>query len=485
VLSKAAEDTIKARNADPASYVMSAFPAVKTAWDNAQNGDYSQALAMTAAAQQRLGIKSPQLLPKAVAAQAVDAFKTPDVNDQQKLTPVSSLVFATSDPKQRQAIFNQLVEAGLPAMTEGALEAQARGDTGAASRLLQAAVVDTSKLPNDKTNTPEVISSTLFESVWAPGSIGEASYGTSYGDASSLERAQRGSDLLKKAVQIRLAQGQDLQSAVSGASKDLFGDRTVYKGSRGINANLPVPTGTDTDALGAGLDASKESFRQALTSQAARATGQPTDKFIAGRAPEGLAEKGNIDLTARPVVKNDDGSISTVRSMSFNEDGVEILIPTVSPDGKILSDDDAIKLYEETGRHLGKFRTAAQADAYAEALHNQQDRMYSGGSSVKASDGSRAILDATVSNRINDIMDNGVFVPVGDGVGFRDPYTGSLVVDDKGAPIAIPLSRILTSAQPSEPVGQPVQEAPQLPAGLAPNPADTWDFMSLPTGNNQ
>lgn len=483
VLSKAAEDTIKARNTDPASYVMGAFPSVKSAWDNSQNGDYSQALAMTAAAQQRLGIQNMQLLPKSVAAQAVEAFKAPDANDQQKLGPVSSLVFATSDPKQRQAIFNQLVDAGLPAMTEGALEAQARGDVGAANRLLQAAVVDASKLPADKVNTPDVISSTLFENVWAPGSIGEASYGTSYGDASSLERAQRGSDLLKKAVQIRLAQGQDLESAVSGASKDLFGDKTVYTGSGNVNANLPVPTGTDADILGAGLEISKESIRQSLTAQAARATGQPVDKFLATPAPAGLAEKGNIDLTARPVVKNDDGSISTVRSMSFNEDGVEILIPTVSPDGKILSDDDAIKLYEQTGQHLGKFQTAQQADAYAEELHKQQERMYPGGVSFKASDGSKAVLDATVSNRINDILENGVFVPVGEGVGFRDPYTGTLVVDDKGNPISIPLARVIESGKPQVPADEPVEATPAQPAGIAPNPADTWDFMTLPGGN--
>ncbi|NUR12358.1 MAG: transglycosylase SLT domain-containing protein [Bradyrhizobium sp.] len=94
--------------------------------------------------------------------------------------------------------------------------------------------------------------------------------------------------------------------------------------------------------------------------------------------PKGLVQAGNIDLGNRPVVKNEDGSISTVRSMSFEEDGKEILIPTVSPDGKLLSDDDAIKLYHRTGQHLGIFDSAKNATAYAKDLHASQAAYYGG-----------------------------------------------------------------------------------------------------------
>lgn len=96
------------------------------------------------------------------------------------------------------------------------------------------------------------------------------------------------------------------------------------------------------------------------------------------RSPAGLVETGNIDLNNRPVAKNDDGTISTVRSMSINEDGVEILIPTVSPSGAILSDDDAVALYRSSGKHLGKFKSSKEADAYAKTLHNAQSRQYGG-----------------------------------------------------------------------------------------------------------
>lgn len=87
--------------------------------------------------------------------------------------------------------------------------------------------------------------------------------------------------------------------------------------------------------------------------------------------------KGNIDLTNRPIVKNDDGSISTVRSMSFqDEEGKEVLVPTVV-NGKIVSDSEAINNYYRTGEYLGKFDSVEEANEYAKELHRQQEKLYS------------------------------------------------------------------------------------------------------------
>lgn len=96
----------------------------------------------------------------------------------------------------------------------------------------------------------------------------------------------------------------------------------------------------------------------------------------APKLARGQLQAGNIDLNNRPVVRNPDGSISTVRSISANFDGQEVLIPTVSDDGQILSDDDAIAQYQRTGRNLGIFDTPDSATAYAQSLHRDQEQQY-------------------------------------------------------------------------------------------------------------
>lgn len=86
--------------------------------------------------------------------------------------------------------------------------------------------------------------------------------------------------------------------------------------------------------------------------------------------------RGNINLNNRPTVRNRDGSVSTVLSMSIGTDDGEVLIPRVRDDGRVMSEEEAISQYRRSGRHLGIFGTPDEATAYAESLHRQQERQY-------------------------------------------------------------------------------------------------------------
>jgi hypothetical protein len=92
--------------------------------------------------------------------------------------------------------------------------------------------------------------------------------------------------------------------------------------------------------------------------------------------PEGLVSPGNIDLNKRIKVKNKDGSFSTIESMSANINGVEVLFPTITPDGKRMTPEQAFQRYKQTGEHLGIFVAPQFADRYAKDLSIRQGNYY-------------------------------------------------------------------------------------------------------------
>lgn len=93
---------------------------------------------------------------------------------------------------------------------------------------------------------------------------------------------------------------------------------------------------------------------------------------------DGIVAPGNIDLSARKPVRNPDGSISTELSFSIGTDKGEVLLPRVV-NGKMLSQQQAIDWYKRTGENLGTFRGPADADRYAQSLHERQAVAYGGG----------------------------------------------------------------------------------------------------------
>ena len=150
--------------------------------------------------------------------------------------------------------------------------------------------------------------------------------------------------------------------------------------SAATTATPSVPSAAATPAATSSVKipaAQTFSLGRALTSGGAM---PESVRYATDNAAIGQYGKGNIDLYHRPQYRYEDGSIATVRSMSFNENGKEILVPTIAFDnaGKAveLTDDEAIDRYHRTGEYLGKFNTIAEADNYAERLHRAQDFYY-------------------------------------------------------------------------------------------------------------
>lgn len=124
-------------------------------------------------------------------------------------------------------------------------------------------------------------------------------------------------------------------------------------------------------------------------------TRQQSDATIApaniAEAP-GLRVPGNIDLTARPIVQNADGTVSTVRTISIGTDRGEVLIPTVI-NGQVVSEEAATEHYRATGEHLGIFDTPENATAYAQQLHDEQARAAGAPTDISSIRTGNALID--------------------------------------------------------------------------------------------
>lgn len=475
-LSKAADATMKAREQDPGAYVRQAFPAVDAAWKSVTDGaSYQAAVGASVAAQKQLGVSDVRPLPKTVAADATNAFKDEALPQGDRVAAISNILMATPDQSQRRAIFDQLVKAGLPDTTEGAIEAMARGDAGAAQRLWTAALTDPSKLPGQIPGgyKPADIDAAIQTDIMDQGQIGDIYYGLSGGSADNYLQAQRDSKLLNNAVNLRLRNGEALDDAVQGAASDLYGD---VKAVNAGNAQILLPTDADPVPILSGLTGQIPEVEKALKDAVPAQSAGPVGEF------KGMLAAGNIDLAKRPVVKNADGSISTVRSMSFEDGGQEVLIPTVSPEGKILSDDDAIDLYRETGQFLGKFDTPEDADTYAEALHEAQARYYN-----QRSSGTKAVLDAVTQTHISNILAQGFFRNSGDGYVFIDPFSGNAVAGGDGKPIIFHPATGPVAQEPASPLfpsipQTPAQKAQDQRPGFEQLPQGVKDYLThIPT----
>lgn len=277
VVATAAQSVREARAKDPAGYTLDAFPQVMDAFTAAQKDHtlFPQALTMMAEAQKKLGITDPQLLPKAMAAQAADSFKDATLPAQQRIAAVAGTVLATPDLGQQDAIFKQLVKEGLPNMTAGALDAMRRGDAGAAQTLMRAAVADLSKteLPSGQKDTD--IATALQDDVFGTGKIGDIAFGLTSASADNFDMAAGSQELMLRDVKMRLADGSaggNLDKAVQLATKDVFGDVQVVTGKgggllgigSGVGVKVTLPKDADPNQARAGFNALLPKVHDAL-----------------------------------------------------------------------------------------------------------------------------------------------------------------------------------------------------------------------------
>ena len=170
---------------------------------------------------------------------------------------------------------------------------------------------------------------------------------------------------------------EDNSSAIKGAILDSVKDEF-------LGEMIDSPTMTESLGKQVGLDLSDVNSPGTIARDMAK-----TDKSITDDA-KGMFAKGNIDIYNRPIVKNSDGTISTVRTMGFQPSegefaGKQVLIPTVSDDGRIMTFNEAVDNYYKTGKHLGVFNDIESANKYSESLHNQQDDYYNGNRSERGS----------------------------------------------------------------------------------------------------
>jgi hypothetical protein len=130
-----------------------------------------------------------------------------------------------------------------------------------------------------------------------------------------------------------------------------------------VNTYGPFPNNSDI-----GLDFSATTYAPNYPTNG-QITGAGLPATLYPASPAGLVGAGNIVLTSRPLVTNNNvnepqtlGAISIVLPMLYNDGGNEFVIPRVI-DGKIVSEALAKSYFESTGEHLGAFASGDVANA--------------------------------------------------------------------------------------------------------------------------
>lgn len=151
--------------------------------------------------------------------------------------------------------------------------------------------------------------------------------------------------------------GEDVAAVLGGANEVWRGLTSAFRSSPSNNEQAPIDINSMVQ-VGDGMFITPDQYERAMNLN----TGT-----------------GNMDLYGRPRVAMDDGSTATLLSKSFNINGKEVLIPTISPDGRLLTDEEALLEFYTTGKHLGIYNTVEEANRRAQELSAMQAEIISRG----------------------------------------------------------------------------------------------------------
>lgn len=234
-------------------------------------------------------------------------------------------------------------------------------------------------------NSYNVIRGALFNELLSYGIDEETAYKLADDDATIESLIESGETVKDWAFMLfggganKLAKGTKIASrALNKAAKS----SAKYAARPFLNLGLNIGKGIGLNSI----TEYGEEFAQGATSRATR------EKALSMLDNEiGQYGEGNIDLHNRPVYQNEDGTISTVDSVTYQVDDKFIVLPTIVRDEngnpkRLNTDEEIFAHYEKTGEYLGAFDTQEEADKYANRLHYAQAYRYSNNTTVDSDD---------------------------------------------------------------------------------------------------
>lgn len=278
VAQAAAKQVLEARQRDPAAYVMQAFPKISDAVEAASAPDAGAdairaQFAQMDAAYDQIGMPANQrfLLTDSQVSAAMDRFNNTELTPQDRVAAVQQALASTSDPDQRQRIFEQFVAKDKDfGRLQSAFNAWERGDEGAARRLFTAGMTNPDKVMKAPEGyTDDMIGAEVEQAMLGDNTIGDAKYGLRAGILENTEMFARDKALAISAVKQAMIGGKSIDEAVELTMRDIHGpvkliDVYVSYPEGTVNLYANAPEGTDIAAFRTGAVQALPVFRQAL-----------------------------------------------------------------------------------------------------------------------------------------------------------------------------------------------------------------------------